>query len=268
MNTSIQTDQLILGKHQFGRIDQRMKIGPVTWTFHDLFWVHQGAVVVKFPNLGCQEHFDAPAGVLIRPGTAFSGHAIGSFATASICHFEYAGAEVCDFGRLGYDVVRQDEALHVQSQVRLAMQLAQRNDPNLMVRRQRLLHSILDGFNSLTTRGTIDNTQPENRLTYVWAQATDNLEDMRTLSDVARLAGVSESGFRKQHRISYDTSAGDHLRNLRLTKGEELLATTGFSVSEIAAQIGYRHSETFCTAFKKSRGLSPGQYRRWSKPFA
>ena len=48
MNTSIQANQLALGKHQFGRIDQRMKVGPVTWPFHDLFWVHQGQVSWNF----------------------------------------------------------------------------------------------------------------------------------------------------------------------------------------------------------------------------
>lgn len=268
MNTNIEVNRLALGKHQFGRIDQRMKIGPVTWPFHDLFWVHQGQVELKFPDLECQELLDAPAGVLIQPNTAFFGQAKDGFASASVCHFEYSADDAGNFCAPGYLVVNPEEGLHIQNQVRLAMQLAQNNDPETTGRRQRLLLSILDGFEYPDKRLHSASSDPENRLTTAWKQAADHLENMRTLSDVARIAGISESGFRKQHRETYPKSAGDHLRDLRLSKGEELLATTGFSVSEIAQLVGYRHGETFCTAFRKSRGLTAGQYRRWSKPFA
>jgi len=268
MNISIQTDHLTLGKHQFGRIDQRMQIGPVTWAFHDLFWVHQGEVILQFPEFGSELRLDAPDGVLILPGTSFSGRAAGNFAAASVCHFEYGLPDLSDFSRPGYYVVRRDQGLHIQNQIRLAMLLAQKNDTDLTVRRQRLLHSILDGFENPNSRKPARDASPKNRLEAVWTQASDHLQDMRTLWDVADLAGISESGLRRQHRTAHETSAGEHLRNLRLSKGEELLATTGFSISEVAGQIGYRHAETFCTAFKNSRGLTPGQYRRWSKPFA
>ena len=268
MNTNIQANQLALGKHQFGRIGQRMKVGPVTWPFHDLFWVHQGQVELEFPDLKCKELLDAPAGVLILPNTAFFGFAADGFASASVCHFKYSGRDAASFSSPGYLVVRRNEGLHVQNQVRLAMELSQSDAPETMDRRQRLLRSILDGFEYPEKQLRKASLGPKNRLTASWKQAADHLESMRTLSDVARLAGVSESGFRKLHRENYTKSAGDYLRDLRLKKGEELLATTGFSVSEIAHLVGYQHGETFCTAFRKSRGLTAGQYRRWSKPFA
>ena len=265
MNTSIKANDLTLSKHQFGRIDQRMKIGPVTWPHHDLFWVHQGQVTLTFPDLRREELLEAPDGLLILPGTGFFGKSVGSFAAASICHFDCAGVG----GQVaGYLVVRPDERLHVQNQVRLAMELAERAGPSLLFRRKRLLCSILDGFELPDGRLKSAPNDRKNHLKVVWCQASDHLENIRTLSDVARLAGVSESGFRKKHRETHGNSAGDHLRDLRLKKGEELLATTGYTVSEIALLIGYRHAETFCTAFKKSRGLTAGQYRRWSKPFA
>ncbi len=265
MNTSIQVSELTLGKHQFGRVDQRMKIGPITWPHHDLFWVHQGRIRLTFPDMAREVVLDAPDGLLILPGTAFWGKSVGSFATASVCHFENAGYDAKDFG---YLVARPEERLHLQNQIRLAMDLAARPDDCHLSRRIRLLQSILDGFDWPNTDLDAASHDRASQLTAAWRQASDHIEDIRTLSDVARLAGVSESGFRKKHRETHGNSAGDYLRDLRLKKGEELLATTGFSVAEIAMQIGYRHAETFCAAFKKSRGLTAGQYRRWSKPFA
>ncbi|MGJ8529850.1 helix-turn-helix transcriptional regulator [Maritalea sp.] len=268
MNTNIQTAHLILGKHQFGRIDERMKIGPVILHVYDLFWVHQGDVRISFPTLGRTLDLSAPDGVLILPETQFSGRATGPFATASVCHFQYSGPCAPAFKARGIYKVRFDENLHVHNQVRLAMELAQKDDDRLMSRQQRLLHSILDGFESPTERSNAHKATPKHWLEAVWIQVADHLQGIRTLNDVARIAGVSESGLRRQHRAIFETSAGEYLRILRLSKAETLLATTGFSISEVAMQVGYRHAETFCTAFKTSRGMTPGQFRRWSKPFA
>jgi AraC-like DNA-binding protein len=273
MNNDIHGDDLVLGKHQFGRVDHRMKVGPVKWPFHDLFWVHEGVVKMDFPDIDAQELLEAPAGVLILPGTFFLGQAAGTFATASICHFEYKPAArsqtiSSQSGSQGYLVAPRNEGLHIQNQLRLAMQLAQQDDHNAITRRKRLLLSILDGFAPPKEKKASVCAMPVDRFDTVWQLTCENLNTIRTLSDVARLAGVSESGFRARHRAVYNASAGGHLRELRLTQGEQLLATTGFSVSEIALQVGYRHGESFCNAFKKSRRMTPRQYRRWSKPFA
>ena len=91
---------------------------------------------------------------------------------------------------------------------------------------------------------------------------------MRTLSDVAALLGVSESTFRALHRAAWHTSAGKHLRELRLSRAEELITGTGKPMSEIARAVGYQHKATLIAAFKDDRGKTPGEYRRWSNPFA
>jgi AraC-like DNA-binding protein len=152
------------------------------------------------------------------------------------------------------------------------MHLAADNDPNDFPRRRRLLHSILDGFDFIDRQiahnvGQVVGINPDRRLAGVWGMAARRLNLIRTLTDVAALAGITESGFRALHRIHSKTSAGQHLRDLRLKHAEELLTTTRLNLSKIAHEIGYQHTETFSTAFKKSRGLTPGEYRRRSGPF-
>lgn len=262
------TDKIQLKKHQFGRIDDRMKVGPVTWPFFDLLWIHEGAVRMNFIELKVVESLNAPAGVLILPNTLFEGVALNGVVIASVCHFDYCEGNSSNFLKPGFIKPKKEEQFFLQHQVRLALRLAQNCNGQNMERRQRLLHSILDGFETSHENANPGLSVEGSRLETAWEMAKENLSTIRTLSDVARLIGISESGFRNQHRALENGSAGKYLREIRLKRGEELLSTTGFNLSEIARQVGYQHSESFCTSFKKSRGVTPGHYRRWSKPFA
>lgn len=253
-------DDLTLGEHRFGRVNRRMPIGPVRWPFHDLFWLHEGAARLTFPELSETLDLKAPAGVLILPGTLFGGANTGPFATASICHFEVAGHA----GAPGYVLPHADEVLPLQNMVKLAIELARHDRPDDLPRRKRLLLALLDGF--ATDRAAAAAT--DDRLAMAWRQASMNLHRMRTLADVAALLNLSESTLRAMHRAAWGTSAGEHLRELRLTRAEELMVDTDQSLSEIATAVGYRHATSLSAAFRARRGKTPGEYRRWSNPFA
>lgn len=261
MRHEIDQSQLVLFDHRFGRINRRMPIGPARWTFHDLFWVHEGAVSLEFPEQSARLELLAPAGVLILPGTQFRGTTSGTLATASICHFAIQDHVTSP----GFLLPRPGEALHLQNLLRLALHLARRDDPADLPRRRRLLLALLDGFAAGASHVPgID----EDRLAAAWRQAEQNLHRMRTLADVAALLGISESTLRAMHRKTRHTSAGEHLRDLRLSRAEELLVGTDNSLSEIARAVGYGHAATLSAAFRARRGKTPGQYRHWSNPFA
>lgn len=264
MQHDIDSVALRLHDHRFGRVNRRMPIGPVQWSFHDLFWVHEGRVVLTLPDIGARLDLVAPSGVWILPHTMFDGAPVGQFATASICHF--ALPEQSNGSEPGYLLPHADEALHVQGLVRLAMHLARRDQADDMPRRQRLLASILDCFDSPDAAGA--GSAEEDRLAIAWKQAEQNLHRMRTLADVAALLDLSESALRAMHRKAWQTSAGEHLRELRLTRAEELLISTDKTLSEIAADVGYGHASTLTAAFRQRRGKTPGQFRHWSNPFA
>jgi AraC-like DNA-binding protein len=262
MRRDTQIGEIALGDHRFGRVNRRMPIGPVRWPFHDLFWVHEGGAKLSFPEQDATLELVAPAGVLILPGTMFRGATSGAFSTASICHFELAGYD----GPQGWLLPHATEALHLQNMIKLAMELAHRNRPDELERRKRLLLAILDGF--APEIGTSDTATVDSRLGIAWRQAAQNLHRMRTLADVAAVLGLSESTFRAMHRDAWHNSAGEHLRELRLTRAEELIVSTDKSLTEIAEAVGYRHAATLSAAFRARRGKTPGEYRRWSNPFA
>ncbi|WDR06188.1 helix-turn-helix transcriptional regulator [Devosia rhodophyticola] len=268
MEYDVDPRSLVLRDHRFGRFDRRLQIGPMEWPFHDLLWIHEGRARIGFEQLGKYLELAAPNGVLIMQGTRFEGRAIGAFATASICHFEVLAVD--GYAQPGPSILlpHKGEELHLQNQIRLALQLARRPDKALLGRRQRLLRSILDGFDVSQDVEEVKDSDEEDRLLLAWDLAARSLGKMRSLSDVAHTLGIRESALRSLHRKIWRTSAGEHLRELRLRKAEELLATTGYSLSEIAKAVGYGHPATLSAAFRKSRGKTPGQYRAWSNPFA
>jgi AraC-like DNA-binding protein len=260
MPHSAQEEDVRLGDHRFGRVNRRMPIGPVRWPFFDLFWVHEGGARIAFTEQNATLDLIAPDGLLILPGTLFQGATSGAFATASICHFELAG----NHDGPGWLVPRSGEALHIQNMLKLSMELARRDRPAELPRRKRLLLTLLDSFAAASAA----TAETGGRLATAWQQARQNLHRMRTLSDVAALLGISESAFRAMHREAWHTSAGEHLRELRLTRAEELIVGTDKTLAEIAEAVGYRHAATLSAAFRERRGKTPGEYRRWSNPFA
>lgn len=52
------------------------------------------------------------------------------------------------------------------------------------------------------------------------------------------------------------------LEEVRQTLAEELLATGGLTLEEIAARLGYAEVSNFIHAFKRWKGLAPHQYRQ------
>jgi AraC-like DNA-binding protein len=259
--------------HRYGRFDRRHRIGPARWSHHDLLWFHEGTAELRFegsPPIVLQ----APDGVLIAPGTAFEGEVIGEAARASICHFVWTAD---DGPAPAAPWVRCETAIRpeVQSAIRLALRLAE-DRPGALPRRERLLRSILDAFdgpNGVATRTRADPLPADllladPLLADTWAWVADNLARIRTLADVAAYAGLSDSQFRSRHRACHAASAGVHLRELRLLKGEQLLVGTRSSVAGIARAVGYAHPETFTAFFVSRYGRPPRAYRKAFARFA
>lgn len=264
MTQSIDPDGIILREHRLGRFDRRMPIGPAQWDFHDLLWIHEGSVRLII-NGADGLTLGAPGGILILPNTPFSGTAIGGFATASICHFTLENAQAT---APGYLLPRPGEAMHVQAMLRLSLELATQTTGLVLQRRRRLLLAMLDCFDHPAVAPCADAPPGDDALDMAWSQAKKSLHKMRTLSDVAAVMGIHESALRARHRRQYGTSAGSHLREIRLHSAEDLLSTTRYTLSEIARLVGYGHAETFIAAFRRSRGCTPGEFRHRSNPFA
>ena len=243
-------------KQLYGRFDKRFGIGPVSWPFFDLLWVHSGTIKLC---IGIDREIltiSAPAGILIFPDTAFSGQATGGVAHASICHFLAPETDTN-----GYHLSAQADRHHIQNLIQFSLSYEQRTTP--MEIRIKLLAAICDCFGQ-----HIEISSGANPAERAWRMAQEKLDQIRGLSDVANFANLSESAFRAMHSRHYSTSAGRHLQSMRFLTAERLLVTTGDTVREISSAVGYAHAESFSAAFTKSRGKTPAAYRRWCQRLA
>ncbi len=79
------------------------------------------------------------------------------------------------------------------------------------------------------------------------------------MPQVASQLNLSERSLRRQ-LASEQTSFRQLLEEVRQALAEELLATGGLSLEEIASRLGYGESSNFIHAFKRWKGLTPSQY--------
>ncbi|MFD7881896.1 cupin domain-containing protein [Streptomyces bauhiniae] len=82
-----------------------------------------------------------------------------------------------------------------------------------------------------------------------------------TLEEMAHTAAMSRSGFAATFKAVVGRSPARYLTELRMGRAEDALLRTDATVAAIAAQAGYRNEFAFSTAFRRSRGLAPGQWR-------
>ncbi|HCT45655.1 MAG: hypothetical protein CMJ35_03975 [Phycisphaerae bacterium] len=85
---------------------------------------------------------------------------------------------------------------------------------------------------------------------------------------VERLAlesGLSRSGFHARFMSLLGVSPASHLRELRMNAAKDMLSMTSMSIREIGCGLGYGSDTAFGAAFKRSFGISPGEYRNQTK---
>ncbi|MBB3109655.1 AraC-like DNA-binding protein [Paenibacillus phyllosphaerae] len=94
---------------------------------------------------------------------------------------------------------------------------------------------------------------------YIQANFADPDLSLKHLSDRFQISGKYASHLFK---LEYDMKFVDFLVQLRMQQAERLLAETDETVQNIAMQVGYANSITFGRVFKRTTGVTPGEYRR------
>jgi len=83
-----------------------------------------------------------------------------------------------------------------------------------------------------------------------------------TISDLARKVGLSRTRLAERFRHFLEESPMAYLAKWRLKLGAEILQSSGDSVAEIAATVGYGSEAAFNRAFKREFDCPPAQFRR------
>ncbi|MGL4738809.1 MAG: helix-turn-helix domain-containing protein [Cellulosilyticaceae bacterium] len=79
---------------------------------------------------------------------------------------------------------------------------------------------------------------------------------------VAQLCNMSYSYFSRFFKSTTKKNFSEYLNYIRVTKAEQLLSTTDLTITEIAQKTGFASSSYFIQQFKRSKGLSPKQFKQ------
>jgi AraC family transcriptional regulator of adaptative response / methylphosphotriester-DNA alkyltransferase methyltransferase len=81
------------------------------------------------------------------------------------------------------------------------------------------------------------------------------------LDDIARRVASSRRQIQRVFAEVGNTTFRAYLTRVRMRRAAELLSTSGPTVREVAARVGYRQPAQFAKAFRRHLGAAPAAYR-------
>lgn len=88
-----------------------------------------------------------------------------------------------------------------------------------------------------------------------------DVHDLLTVQYLAEKKNLSPNYLSDLLRVHTGQSTQQHIHEKLIGKAKERLSTTSLSVSEIAYSLGFEHSQSFSTLFKKKTNRSPLEFR-------
>jgi AraC family transcriptional regulator len=88
----------------------------------------------------------------------------------------------------------------------------------------------------------------------------DELTNRYSLSELAITAGVKPTTLAQAFRRHFQTTIGEHVREIRIAKAQELLRKGTQSIAEVAQSCGFYDQSHFTRTFHRAVGIAPGQY--------
>ena len=83
-----------------------------------------------------------------------------------------------------------------------------------------------------------------------------------TIAEVVAFIGLNPKYFSRLFKAETGRSPQDFLVHLRMDKAQSLLAKPELSVGDVARSVGYPDPLQFSRMFKRTKGVSPAQFRR------
>lgn len=105
------------------------------------------------------------------------------------------------------------------------------------------------------------NALPKWRLRRVEEYVKANFDRCITLSDLAKVAGLSRMHFAAQFRAATGYRPREYLLHQRVEQAKSLLSGTETSLAEIALAVGFCTQAHFSTVFKRITGETPARWR-------
>ncbi|MFI8081809.1 GlxA family transcriptional regulator [Kitasatospora sp. NPDC086009] len=130
------------------------------------------------------------------------------------------------------------------------------------VARDMVLPSHRDGGQAQYLAAPVPENGQDERLAEVLGWAREHLHEPLPVTELARRALMSRRSFARRFTAATGTTPHAWLRDLRLSRAEELLEATDLPVEEIARRVGYGSAAVLRDQFVRRRGVPPRAYRR------
>lgn len=97
------------------------------------------------------------------------------------------------------------------------------------------------------------------------AYMEQNLYEPLSISELAKMANMSERAFYRVFQKATGASPNNYLTNLRITEARELLKHSNMSITDIAQECGFQDNSYMTRQFKKQQGVTPSAYRKMAQ---
>lgn len=114
-------------------------------------------------------------------------------------------------------------------------------------------------------KSTIVDSHVQEEMNYVRQYFHEHYNVSISIDEFAQSRYMSISLFMRNFKKVYGVSPKQYIVNLRMNNAQSLLETTDYSVTEIAAIVGYSNPLYFSRLYHKQKGQSPSDYRRLLK---
>ena len=95
----------------------------------------------------------------------------------------------------------------------------------------------------------------------VTAYISEHFAEKITVSRLASLAGLSDYHFIRIFKRQTGFTPHEYILNTRMNTARYLLKNSTLSVKDICFSTGFSCESVFCSAFKRTEGITPAQYR-------
>ena len=100
------------------------------------------------------------------------------------------------------------------------------------------------------------------------AWLVDNFRETHAVAGAVAVCGIPERSLKRRFKAATGTTLIGYAQNLRIEEAKRLLENADASFDDIASGVGYDNIAFFRQLFKRSTGLTPGQYRQMFQPIA
>jgi AraC family transcriptional regulator len=88
----------------------------------------------------------------------------------------------------------------------------------------------------------------------------DEVTTRYSLSELAITVGVKPTTLAQAFRRHFQRTIGEHVRELRIARAQELLRKGTLSIADVALSCGFYDQSHFTRTFHRAVGIAPGQY--------